>query len=60
MAARVQQRHRIRRANLLFNASHTHCGPVVDEQLSVAYGLSPAQWNDIRTYTVVLENKLTR
>ena len=58
VAARVQQRHRIRRANLLFNASHTHCGPVVDEQLSVAYDLSPTQWDDIRAYTVILENKL--
>src|SRR6185437_5163528 len=59
VASRIQQRRRVRRANLLFNSSHTHCGPVVDEQLSVAYDLSSAQWNDIRAYTVVLENKLT-
>jgi neutral ceramidase len=59
VAQRVQQRHRIRRANVIFNASHTHCGPVVDEQLSVAYDLSPAQWNDIRAYTASLEDKLT-
>jgi hypothetical protein len=58
VAALVQRRHRIRRANLLFNASHTHCGPVVDEQLSVAYDLSPEQWSDIRTYTSQLEDKL--
>jgi hypothetical protein len=58
VAQRVQQRHRIRRANVIFNASHTHCGPVVDEQLSVAYHLSPAQWNDIRAYTASLEDKL--
>ena len=54
----VQRRHRIRRADLLFNASHTHCGPVVDEQLSVAYDLSPAQWAASRAYTVQLEGKL--
>jgi hypothetical protein len=58
VAALVRQRHRIRRENLLFNASHTHCGPVVDEQLSVAYDLTPAQWNDIRAYTARLEDKL--
>lgn len=58
VAALVQRRHRIRRANLLFNASHTHCGPIVDEQLSVAYDLSPAQWDDIRAYTASLEEML--
>jgi neutral ceramidase len=54
----VQRRHRLRRADILFNASHTHCGPVVDEQLSVAYGLTPAQLADIRAYTSQLEEKL--
>lgn len=58
VAAAVQRRHGIRRADLLFNASHTHCGPVVDEQLSVAYDLSPAQWDDIRAYSTTLESKL--
>jgi hypothetical protein len=58
VAALVQRRHRLRRADLLFNASHTHCGPVVDEQLSVAYDLSPEQWSDIRAYTDQLGDKL--
>ena len=58
VAALVQRRHRVRRADLLFNASHTHCGPVVDEQLSVAYDLSPEQWSDIRAYTDQLGDKL--
>jgi hypothetical protein len=58
VAAEVQRRDRIRRADLLFNASHTHCGPVVDEQLSVAYDLSPEQWAAIRAYTARLEEKL--
>ena len=58
VAAAVRRRHRIRREDVLFNASHTHCGPVVDEQLSVAYDLSPAQWEDIRAYTTRLEDKL--
>jgi neutral/alkaline ceramidase-like enzyme len=58
VAALVNRRHRVRRANILFNASHTHCGPVVDEQLSVAYGLTTAQLADIRAYTTLLEDKL--
>ena len=58
VAALVQRRHRLRRADILFNASHTHCGPVVDAQLSVAYGLTAAQLTDIRTYTRQLEDKL--
>lgn len=58
VASLVQRRHRLRRSDILFNASHTHCGPVVDEQLSVAYGLTPAQLADIATYTTQLEDKL--
>lgn len=62
MSARVssllERRHRIRRSDVLFNASHTHCGPIVDEQLSVAYDLSPRQWADIRAYTTQLETSL--
>jgi neutral ceramidase len=60
VSADVRRRHRIARANLLFNASHTHCGPVVDEQLSVAYDLSHEQWAATRAYTAELEGKLSR
>jgi hypothetical protein len=58
VAAEVERRHGIPRANLLFNASHTHCGPVVDEQLSVAYDLSPEQWTAIRGYSKRLDEQL--
>jgi neutral ceramidase len=58
VAAEVERRHGVSRRNLLFNASHTHCGPVIDEQLSVAYDLSPDQWTAIRTYTTRLEDQL--
>jgi neutral ceramidase len=58
VAALVERRHGLRRPNILFNASHTHCGPVVDEQLTVAYGLTATQLADIRTYTRQLEDKL--
>lgn len=58
VASEVRRRHGIPRKHLLFNASHTHCGPVVDEQLSVAYDLAPDQWASIRTYTARLEQQL--
>ncbi len=58
VASAVRRLHGIERADILFNASHTHCGPVVDEQLSVAYDLTAAQWDDIRAYTAQLEDRL--
>ncbi len=58
VAAEVERRHRVRRADILFNASHTHCGPIVEKQLSVAYGLSPEQWSAIDAYTATLERML--
>jgi neutral ceramidase len=58
VASEVRRLHGIERADILFNASHTHCGPVIDEQLSVAYDLTPAQWDDIRAYTAQLEDRL--
>ena len=58
VADEARRRYRIDRADILFNASHTHCGPVIDDQLSVAYDLSPAQWSDIRDYSRQLEEKL--
>ena len=60
ITSQVQRRHRIQRADLFFNASHTHCGPVVDEQLSVAYDLSAEQWAAIRAYTASLDGILAR
>ena len=58
VALEVERRYGVKRANILFNASHTHCGPIVDEQLSVAYDLSPDAWAAIGTYSAGLERKL--
>ena len=44
----------------LLVASHTHCGPVVDDQLSVAYALDDAQRRRIEHYTASLERALAR
>ncbi len=59
VAEHVQKRRGLTRADILFNASHTHSGPVVDDQLSVAYDLTPEQWTALRAYTGHLEKKLT-
>lgn len=58
VAAEAERRHGLKRADILFNASHTHCGPVVEKQLSVAYDLSAEQWAAIDAYTAILERKL--
>src|SRR4029453_16508398 len=44
----------------LLNSSHTHCGPVIDEMLAVAYDMTEAQWRDVRAYTRELEGKVVR
>jgi hypothetical protein len=56
--ASAVRRSGLSRADIFFNASHTHCGPIVERQLSVAYDLSEAQWAAIGEYTSVLERKL--
>jgi len=42
----------------LLAASHTHCGPVVDDQLSIAYDLDAAQRRAIVAYTARLEGTI--
>jgi neutral ceramidase len=42
----------------LLAASHTHCGPVVDDQLSVAYDLDAAHRQAIVAYTARLEETI--
>ena len=42
----------------MLNSSHTHCGPVIDRMLAVAYDLNPEQWSVIDAYTRQLEDKL--
>ena len=43
---------------MLLNSSHTHCGPVIDDMLAVAYDLTPQQWGDIDEYTAELTVKI--
>jgi neutral ceramidase len=51
-------RYGLPRDRLLLAASHTHCGPVVDSMLSVAYDLTADQQATIRAYTGELQSRL--
>ena len=58
VADEVRKRYGISRDRLLLNSSHTHCGPVIDDMLAVAYDLTPQQWRDTDEYTSHLSDKL--
>lgn len=52
VSKRIEEAHGIPRSNLLFNASHTHCGPVVrNNGLHVTYGLEGADQERAIEYT---------
>lgn len=58
IAAAVKQQVGLPREALLLNASHTHCGPVVDDQLDIAYPLDEQQRALIRAYTADVERRI--
>jgi neutral ceramidase len=55
IASAVERRHRVSRDRLLLSTSHTHCGPVVDDMLHVAYALDEPMRGRIAAYTGELE-----
>jgi hypothetical protein len=58
IAAAVKRRHGLPRERLLLCPSHTHCGPIVNDQLAIAYDLSTSQWDDIRRNTRRIEDQV--
>lgn len=61
----VNQRYKLPPEFLLLNASHTHCGPVMEEAKdsiyeNTFYGLSPQQIQRSRQYVEALQQKLLR
>jgi putative membrane-bound dehydrogenase-like protein len=50
VAAEVERRFGIKRDALLLAASHTHCGPVVRENLIDMYPLTPGEAEKIKAY----------
>jgi neutral ceramidase len=58
IARRVERQYGLPRARLMLTATHTHCGPVIDRQLAVAYDLTGEQWAAIDAYTRRLEDRV--
>lgn len=58
IAGAVRRRCGVPRERLLLCSSHTHSGPVVDDQLAVAYDLTTAQREDIRRSTRRIEGQV--
>jgi Neutral/alkaline non-lysosomal ceramidase, N-terminal len=54
----VAKELKLKREHVLFNSSHTHCGPVIRENLNDMYDLSPKQRQQVLDYTDDLKRKL--
>jgi hypothetical protein len=56
----VAQKHKLDSKGILLNCSHTHCSPVVkdDLEMSVMYPLEPEQRQRVESYFVSLTDKL--
>jgi neutral/alkaline ceramidase-like enzyme len=54
----VKRKFGLKREQILFNASHTHTGPVLSGSLAIAYDLDPEQTAAIARYTDLLKGKL--
>ena len=50
IAAQAMKQYGLERAQLVFNSSHTHSGPVVRPNLETMYDLPPDQWAAIDRY----------
>lgn len=51
VVARLEQEHKLPRAAVMLNASHTHCGPVLQGALYDTYPLDAAQIEKIEAYS---------
>lgn len=60
VAKAIEEKHKLNPAGLLMNCSHTHCSPVVrdDLEMSVMYPLEPEQRQRVESYFVELREKL--
>lgn len=60
VARAIEEKYKLNAAGLLLNCSHTHCGPVVrdDLEMSVMYPLDPDQRQRVEAYFVELREKL--
>lgn len=56
--AKLKTKFGLNKDQILLNSSHTHSAPVLDGALSDIYSLSAEQIEDIRQYSLSLENKI--
>ncbi|MEN6450308.1 MAG: neutral/alkaline non-lysosomal ceramidase N-terminal domain-containing protein [Thermoguttaceae bacterium] len=56
VASRLKQRHGLDRSQVLFNASHTHCGP----EIGAAPGMRPSALSESQSYRERLTDSLTQ
>jgi neutral ceramidase len=57
VADRIEKEYKLPRADLIFNCSHTHTGPVVGNNLRAMYFYDDAQQKLVDEYTEVLKDK---
>ena len=63
VAARIERRHALQRRQLLFNASHTHTGPLVEHvrrPLEMMYVLDQEQLGGLRRYTRMVQERMVQ
>lgn len=58
VAKAVEKKHGIKRDELVLSSSHTHCGPVIRENLIDMYPMSKEDMAKVDAYTKVLEMNL--
>ena len=59
VADRVGGQHGIPRDHILFNSSHTHCGPLVaGMQAAPTWNMTARDWDAVNAYTAELKEKL--
>src|SRR5262245_21684616 len=59
VAGQVQKKTGLPRERLMFGASHTHCGPVIRDNLTDMYDMPPEEAKKIPAYTEKLRGQLT-
>ena len=58
IADAVRRQYGLSRRQLLLCSSHTHSGPIIRDQLAVAYDLKPIQWDQVRASTRRIEGQV--
>ena len=57
---RLKKLYNLSDEQIILNASHTHSGPALIDNLQDIYPMSSHQWNDVKQYCDNLENKIIK